>query len=47
MKKAKEEGTFPEKPVEKPVEKEEEEESDCESLWDETDFDTGVECFNY
>ena len=23
------------------------EESDCESLWDETDFDTGVECFNY
>jgi len=44
MKKAKEEGTFPEKPVEK--EEEEEEESDCESLWDETDFDTGVECFN-
>ena len=44
MKKAKEEGTFPEKPVEK---EEEEEESDCESLWDETDFDTGVECFNY
>jgi hypothetical protein len=23
------------------------EDEDCESLWDETDFDTGVECFNY
>jgi hypothetical protein len=22
------------------------EDEDCESLWDETDFDTGVECFN-